>query len=34
LGARAEDTFWISGDALDNAQEVNDLRNALQQQLA
>jgi [protein-PII] uridylyltransferase len=34
LGARAEDTFWISGDALDRPQEVDDLRNALQQQLA
>jgi [protein-PII] uridylyltransferase len=34
LGARAEDTFWISGEALDRPQEVDDLRDALQQQLA
>jgi [protein-PII] uridylyltransferase len=34
LGARAEDTFWISGEALDRPQEVDDLRTALQQQLA
>ena len=34
LGARAEDTFWISGEALDRPQEVADLREALQKQLA
>ncbi len=34
LGSRAEDTFWISGDALERPQEVADLREALQQQLA
>ncbi len=34
LGSRAEDTFWISGEALDRPQEVADLRHALQQQLA
>ena len=33
LGARAEDTFWISGDALDRPQEVDELRKALQIQL-
>jgi [protein-PII] uridylyltransferase len=34
LGSRAEDTFWISGDALSRPQEVADLRNALLKQLA
>ena len=34
LGARAEDTFWISGAALERVQEVADLHEALQQQLA
>jgi [protein-PII] uridylyltransferase len=34
LGARAEDTFWISGAALDKPQEVNELCEALRQQLA
>ena len=34
LGSRAEDTFWISGEALEREQEVADLRDALQQQLA
>jgi [protein-PII] uridylyltransferase len=34
LGSRAEDTFWISGEALERPQEVTDLCNALQQQLA
>ncbi|MBU1425529.1 MAG: hypothetical protein KKH12_03025 [Gammaproteobacteria bacterium] len=34
LGARAEDTFWISGEALDRPQEVDELRKALQIQLA
>lgn len=34
LGSRAEDTFWISGEVLDRPQEVDELRTALQQQLA
>ena len=34
LGARAEDTFWISGAALDKPQEVNELCETLRQQLA
>lgn len=34
LGSRAEDTFWISGEVLDRPQEVDELRAALQQQLA
>lgn len=34
LGSRAEDTFWISGEALERVQEIADLREALQQQLA
>lgn len=34
LGSRAEDTFWISGEALDRPQEVAELRDTLQQQLA
>ena len=34
LGARAEDTFWITGEALERPQEVASLRDALQQQLA
>jgi [protein-PII] uridylyltransferase len=34
LGARAEDTFWIRGEALDRPEEVADLREALQKQLA
>ncbi|ADE11896.1 [protein-PII] uridylyltransferase [Sideroxydans lithotrophicus] len=34
LGSRAEDTFWINGDALERPQEVADLREALQLQLA
>lgn len=34
LGSRAEDTFWISGEVLDTPQEVDELRAALQQQLA
>jgi [protein-PII] uridylyltransferase len=34
LGARAEDTFWISGEALERVDEVAELRDALQQQLA
>ncbi len=34
LGARAEDTFWISGDALDQPQQVAELCAALQRQLA
>jgi [protein-PII] uridylyltransferase len=34
LGSRAEDTFWISGEALERTQEVTDLCAALQQQLA
>jgi [protein-PII] uridylyltransferase len=33
LGSRAEDTFWISGAALERAQEVTDMRDELQQQL-
>lgn len=34
LGARAEDTFWISGKALERPQEISDLTVAMQQQLA
>jgi [protein-PII] uridylyltransferase len=34
LGSRAEDTFWISGAALERAQEVTDMRDELQQQLS
>jgi [protein-PII] uridylyltransferase len=34
LGARAEDTFWISGDALDQPEQVAELCAALQRQLA
>ena len=34
LGSRAEDTFWISGEALERAQEVAELHDTLQQQLA
>lgn len=34
LGSRAEDTFWISGEALEQTTEVSDLRDALQQQLS
>jgi [protein-PII] uridylyltransferase len=34
LGSRAEDTFWISGEALDRPEEVADLRDTLKQQLA
>ncbi len=34
LGARAEDTFWISGKALELPQGITDLRAALQQKLA
>ena len=34
LGARAEDTFWISGAALENPGEVDELCDALRQQLA
>jgi [protein-PII] uridylyltransferase len=34
LGARAEDTFWISGAALENPREVDELCEALRQQLA
>ncbi len=34
LGARAEDTFWISGKALERPQVIADLRDALQQKLA
>jgi len=34
LGSRAEDTFWISGEALARPQEVSDVLNTLQQQLA
>jgi [protein-PII] uridylyltransferase len=34
LGSRAEDTFWISGEALDRPEEVAELRETLQQQLA
>jgi [protein-PII] uridylyltransferase len=34
LGARAEDTFWISGEALNQPQEVAELCAALQRQLA
>jgi len=34
LGSRAEDTFWISGEALERPQEIADLRETLQQQLA
>ncbi len=34
LGSRAEDTFWISGEALERAREVTDLLETLQQQLA
>ncbi len=33
LGARAEDTFWISGKALERPQEIADLCDALQQKL-
>ena len=34
LGSRAEDTFWIYGEALEQPQEVADLCASLQQQLA
>ena len=34
LGSRAEDTFWISGEALERDREVADLLETLQQQLA
>jgi [protein-PII] uridylyltransferase len=34
LGARAEDTFWISGAALEKPQGANELCEALRQQLA
>jgi [protein-PII] uridylyltransferase len=34
LGARAEDTFWISGAALEKPQELNKLCETLRQQLA
>ncbi|HLP99325.1 MAG TPA: [protein-PII] uridylyltransferase [Sideroxyarcus sp.] len=34
LGARAEDTFWISGAALERPQEIAELCTALQQRLA
>ena len=34
LGSRAEDTFWISGEALERKQEVDDLQDALKLQLA
>jgi [protein-PII] uridylyltransferase len=34
LGSRAEDTFWISGEALDRPEEVAELRDTLQKQLA
>ncbi len=34
LGARAEDTFWISGAALEKPQELNELCETLRQQLA
>ena len=34
LGARAEDTFWISGKALERPQAIADLRDALRQKLA
>ncbi|MBI5005943.1 MAG: [protein-PII] uridylyltransferase [Nitrosomonadales bacterium] len=34
LGARAEDTFWIGGEELQNPQQVDELREALRQQLA
>lgn len=34
LGSRAEDTFWISGEALERAEEVAELHDTLQQQLA
>jgi [protein-PII] uridylyltransferase len=34
LGARAEDTFWISGAALEDSREVDELCEALRQQLA
>lgn len=34
LGARAEDTFWISADKLDNPQHVEALCEALSKQLA
>lgn len=34
LGARAEDTFWISGEALDKPQEVEELSATLLKQLA
>ena len=34
LGSRAEDTFWISGEALDKPEEIADLRDTLQKQLA
>ena len=33
LGSRAEDTFWISGEALDKPLEVDELRDTLQRQL-
>jgi [protein-PII] uridylyltransferase len=34
LGARAEDTFWVSGTALERTQEVSELLAALRKQLA
>ncbi len=34
LGSRAEDTFWISGEALERPQEIKDLSVAMQQHLA
>ncbi|MFA6903610.1 MAG: ACT domain-containing protein, partial [Gallionellaceae bacterium] len=33
LGARAEDTFWISGDALNQAQAIADLSSELKKSL-